>query len=87
MANHIRIAQLAESPCHTAIRIRPAPVPGAQPGVARNKTAISMVCRHFSFTKAAHAGSVGEVFAFTLMPTNVLLDFSVRDHGPAARAE
>jgi hypothetical protein len=51
------------------------------------KTAVSMACRHFSFTKDAHAGPVGEVFAFTLMPTNVLLDFSVRDHRPGARAE
>jgi cytochrome P450/nitrite reductase/ring-hydroxylating ferredoxin subunit len=53
--------------------------PGRSLALLEIKTALSMVCRHFSFTKAADAGPVGEVFAFTLMPTNVLLDFRVRD--------
>jgi cytochrome P450 len=61
--------------------------PGRSLALLEIKTAVSMACRHFSFTKDAHAGPVGEVFAFTLMPTNVLLDFSVRDHRPGARAE
>jgi cytochrome P450/nitrite reductase/ring-hydroxylating ferredoxin subunit len=54
--------------------------PGRSLALLEIKAALSMVCRHFSFTPAADAGPVGEVFAFTLMPTNVLLDFSERNH-------
>jgi cytochrome P450 len=54
--------------------------PGRGLALLEIKTAVSMICRHFRFTKAAPAEPVGEVFAFTLMPTNLRLDFKVRGH-------
>jgi hypothetical protein len=37
-----------------------------------------MISRHFGFVGVADAGLVGEVFAFTLMPTDLQLVFSPR---------
>jgi cytochrome P450/nitrite reductase/ring-hydroxylating ferredoxin subunit len=53
--------------------------PGRSLALLEIKMAMSMICRHFSFTPAPQTEPVGEVFAFTLMPTNALLDFRVRD--------
>jgi cytochrome P450 len=54
--------------------------PGRSLALYEIKTAVAMICRNFHLTKAASARPVGENFAFTLMPTNLLVDFRSRTH-------
>ena len=52
--------------------------PGSQLALLEIKAVISMLCRNFSVVKADAAGEVREHFAFTMMPTNLLVHFRAR---------
>jgi hypothetical protein len=40
---------------------------------------MAMVCRNFNLSRAVGAEQVGELFAFTMMPTNLFVTFGARN--------
>ncbi|HEU0200426.1 MAG TPA: cytochrome P450, partial [Burkholderiaceae bacterium] len=52
--------------------------PGRSLALLEIKTAMSMVCRNFNVAAPARARPVGELFAFTMMPTNLRVIYSRR---------
>jgi cytochrome P450/nitrite reductase/ring-hydroxylating ferredoxin subunit len=52
--------------------------PGRNLALLEIKTALAMVCRAFDVAKAKHSGPVTEAFAFTMMPTNLSVQFQPR---------
>jgi cytochrome P450 len=52
--------------------------PGRSLALLEIKTAMAMVCRNFSVSRAGQAGEVGEMFAFTMMPTDLFVSFNTR---------
>ncbi len=52
--------------------------PGRSLALLEMQTALAMVCRNFDLAKVPQTQPVGELFAFTMMPTNLAVTFSPR---------
>jgi cytochrome P450 len=52
--------------------------PGRSLALLEMQTALAMICRNFHLTQVPQSQPVGELFAFTMMPTNLRVTFAVR---------
>jgi cytochrome P450 len=52
--------------------------PGRSLALLEIRCAVAMMCRNFRLSESEGIAPVEEVFAFTMMPSNLRIDFSVR---------